>query len=337
MTPDTSRRIESALKSIQQMQGVSSEAKLLAVRETIRSMLPLESYIVKAAAEQPTISTSATQSAGSQPSGTSAASSQQLQYLTDATLAFLPAATESGSVPRLGSNEPELAKLIETEVRLALNERFMASWIFKGVIAALALALTVFSFGLFQLNSQVRRADQVVQEFNKQLADSAMLIATKDAELKQRLTVAQGQLLGEVDRAKEAAQLAQRNSIAALNQELSKRVKDVDDSRDKAMARIDARANDVDNARRDAVTRIDKAAAQMVDTDVKRTTAMAVKALESERDNQLESLRAKAARIVEEMKQPTIRAVLGRAFLAMIGVAVLSAAALIIAVVALRK
>ena len=59
----------------------------------------------------------------------------------------------------------------------------MASWIFKGVVGALVLALTAFSFGLFQLNSQVRRADQVVQEFNKQLADSATLITTKDAEL----------------------------------------------------------------------------------------------------------------------------------------------------------
>jgi hypothetical protein len=270
-------------------------------------------------------------------SGASTASSQQLQHLIDATLAFLPAATETGRVSGLESKQPELAKLIETEVRLALNERFMASWIFKGVIAVLAIALTVFSFGLFQLNSQVRRADQVVQEFNRQLADSATLIATKDAELKQRLTVAQGQLLGEVDRAKEAAQLAQRNSIAALNQELGKRVKDVDDSRDKTVKMIETRATEVDAARREAVTRIEKATAQMVDTDVKRTAAMAVKTLESERDNQLDSLRAKAVRIVDEMKQPTIRAVLARAFWAMIGAAALSAVALIIAIVAWVK
>jgi hypothetical protein len=302
-------------------------------------MLPPDSYIVKAAAEQLPLSsiTSEAQSGQSQPSGTSTASSQQLQHLIDATLAFLPAVTETGRAPRLGSNEPELAKLIETEVRLALNERFMASWIFKGVIAVLALALTVFSFGLFQLNSQVRRADQVVQEFNKQLADSAMLIANKDAELKQRLTVAQAQLLGEVDRAREAAQLAQRNTIAALNQELSKRVKDVDDSRDKAMKTIETRATEVDAARRDAVTRIDKTTAQMVDTDVKRTAAIAVKTLETERDNQLDSLRTKAARIIEEMKQPTVRAVLGRAFWAMIGAAVLSGVALVVAIVALVK
>src|SRR5262249_8599739 len=187
----------------------------------------------------------------------------------------------------------------ETEVRLALNERFMASWIFKGVIAILALALTVFSFGLFQLNSQVRRADQVVQEFNKQLADSATLIATKDAELKHRLTVAHTQLRGEVDRAREAAQLAQRNSIAALNHELGKRVKDVDDSRDKAVKMIETRAAEVDAARRDAGARIDKATAQTVDTDVKRTAALAVRTLESEPDKHPHSFPSQPTPIIK--------------------------------------
>src|SRR3954467_9742923 len=150
MTPYARERLEYALREIQQMRDVSTGAKLLAVREAIRSMLPVDSYIAKAAAEQ-LPPTSIVGAIAPFEFSESPEANRQLEDLIDATLSFLPAVTEPTRTEpssRLGSNEPELTKLVETEVRLALNERFMASWIFKGVIGALALALTVFSFGL---------------------------------------------------------------------------------------------------------------------------------------------------------------------------------------------
>ena len=109
MTSDARARLEYILKDIKRIQGVSTEAKLLAVREAIRSMLPLDSYIAKAAAEQLPPSSTSSEIPPSGPTGASETNSQQLQDLIDATLAFLPVATEptlAAAVQRLGSNEP---------------------------------------------------------------------------------------------------------------------------------------------------------------------------------------------------------------------------------------
>ena len=76
-------------------------------------------------------------------------------------VAFLLPIYGSIAAPRTST---DLGRQIETEVRLAINERFGSAWIFRSAMVALSIAETLFSFGLFRLYGDVKQTDALVNE-----------------------------------------------------------------------------------------------------------------------------------------------------------------------------
>ena len=109
-----------------------------------------------------------------QPTGPNAP--RTLSELNEAVTFLLPLYS-----PASPEDQQERQKDIETEVRLSLNEKFTKSPYFLGMMAMLAACITLFSFGLFSLNHDVKSADEQVNKMQQQVTSSAIQMNTMTA------------------------------------------------------------------------------------------------------------------------------------------------------------
>jgi hypothetical protein len=277
----------------------ANEEKLIVAREIVKATFPPESLLAKELEsnmhkENPDAAT----------------------FIRSA-LAVLPIYTEAISTaakicptPPPALPPDELANRIQTEVRLSLNEKFMSSWIFRLCVAALAAAATLFTFGLFTLSTEVRRADSLVDEFHSKLAGEDKRLNEQEDILKDRLRQANNEMANQIEKAQLAARDAQRDSMASLNKNLSDKVAAVEESKNHSVRQIDGLVQDAKN-------------------EIEGAVKTANGSLETVRANEQTQLQQKAQEIVKEMKSPTIRSVLGRSYYWMIGTMILAALSII--------
>jgi len=224
---------------------------------------------------------------------------------------------------------------IETQVRLALNERFSGSLVFKGAVAALAIALTLFTFGLFNVWNNVQQAHAVVQKMNSELADAATLMTTKKEALDLDLSSQKQKLVAEINEANEQAREAQNHSMEALNKNLAQRVNEVEASKQSALAKMDGLTGEVATERSAALQKV-QSLEQDAGVQMQGHLRQSYAALDLEQQQRVDDLRARAKKLIEDIKEPTIRHVLGELFWVLVTSAVFSLIALLVAVLAWR-
>lgn len=263
--------------------NITNEEKLIVAREVVRAAFPPESPLAKEL-------DSDTQK-----------EPRNAEMLIRAALRVMPIYTQSTIPPNWPLTPPadELASRIQTEVRLSLNDRFMSSWIFRLCFGALAAAATLFTFGLFTLSSEVRRADTLVDEFHSKLAGEDKRLNEQEDTLKDRLRQANNEMTSQIEKAQLAAKDAQRDSLASLNKNLSDKVVAVEESKNHSVRQIDGFVQDAKNE---------------IDGAVKTAKGT----LDRVQANEEAQLQQKAQEIVKEMKSPTMHSVLGRSYKYMI-------------------
>jgi len=320
LTPELASKIETHLTNLQKSQ-LPASAKLTLLRDTIERNFAKDHFLAREVREF-TGKAPPGQTPSQSPTGGDGDTETGVTQLIEEALLLLPLQVEEPPAPAA----TDLPQQIDTLVRVALNEKFSSSLLFRTSALLLVVAASMFSFGLFRLYDKVSRADEVVQQFDKQLAASGILISTKEAALNERLAKAQTTLENEVESARKVAVNAQRDAMASLNTTLQGKIDQVERAKVDANGRIEKVLADVERSKNDAT--------KGIEDRVKDAGAAGSKALERERENQQGLLVKRAGEIIADLKEPSIRNVLGRAFWVAVGSLALSVASIVVALVA---
>jgi hypothetical protein len=203
------------------------------------------------------------------------------------------------------SRDAALSKQIDDQVWRVMNEKFTRAPWFQIAIAAAAVAITLFSFGLVNLNKDVKRADQVVSDFQNRLAKADQDLSRDERESYARLNAS-------ADSAVTRLTQLQSDSMKGMNSELQRRI------------------TEVDSAKKDALQRMDKSTQTVKDQgvlatpDIDHAKQIAINDINAERDKQVAAYRASASKLIADLREPTIRNVMGKAFWLMIATMVIS-------------
>lgn len=220
------------------------------------------------------------------------------------------------------ARDSALRTQIDDQVWRTMNEKFTRAPWFQIAIAAAAVAITLFSFGLVNLNKDVKRADQVVSDFQNRLARADQELGKDERESNARLNAS-------VDGAVAKISQLQSDNMRGLNAELQKRVTEVEAAKKDAVGSMGKSAQSV------------KDQAVLAGPDIGHAKQIAIDAIDAERDTQVNAYRKNAGKIIADLREPTIRNVLGKAFWLMIAtmvIAVLSlAASVLLLVVEVRR
>jgi hypothetical protein len=236
--------------------------------------------------------------------------------------AVLPAYEETGDPPDESQRQAELVASVkgslmsslfdlDDRVEKAMNAKFTRSPWFQICIAAAAVAITLFSFGLVNLNKDVKRADEIVSEFQQRLAKADQDLAKDERESNARLSASADNALSKLSQ-------LQNDSMKGLNADLQRRIADVETAKQDAVADIDKAAKRVNDQ------------ATLAAPDIERAKKLAIDALNDERERQLKAYREKAGEIIANLREPSIRNVLNQSFWLMVVSMVLSVASLIL-------
>ena len=87
----------------------------------------------------------------------------------------------------IGDFRARLEKDIETQIRLSLGEKLTSSPYFISIISLLALCLTLFGFGLFNLRSDVKNADELVNNMKTEVTDATIQLNASRASFDNEL------------------------------------------------------------------------------------------------------------------------------------------------------
>jgi hypothetical protein len=198
-----------------------------------------------------------------------------------------------------------LRKQIDDQVFKVMNEKFTRAPWFQIAIAAAAVAITLFSFGLVNLNKDVKRADQVVSDFQNRLAKADQDLARDERESYARLNAS-------ADGAVSRLTQLQSDSMKGMNAELQRRITEVDVAKKDALQHMDKSTQSV------------KDQAVLANPDIERAKQIAINAINVEREKQLTAYRENASKIIADLRQPTIKNVIGKALWLMIATMVIA-------------
>jgi predicted HTH domain antitoxin len=203
------------------------------------------------------------------------------------------------------ARETSLRTQIDDQVFKVMNERFTKAPWFQIAIAAAAVAITLFSFGLVNLNKDVKRADQVVTDFQNRLAKADQDLTRDERDSYARLNAS-------ADNAVTKISQLQSDSMKGMNAELQKRIIEVDSAKKDALHTIDKSTQGV------------KDQAVLATPDIEHAKQIAINDINAEREKQLAAYRASASKIIADLREPTIRNVMGKAFWLMIATMIIS-------------
>jgi uncharacterized protein YqfB (UPF0267 family) len=209
------------------------------------------------------------------------------------------------------ARETALTGQIDDRVWRALNNKLTRSPWFQINIAAAAVAITLFSFGLIDLNKDVKHADEIVSAFQNKLAKADQDLAKDERESNARLNAS-------VDNALARISQVQNDSMKGLNADLQKRILDVDTAKTDAETDI-----------KKAVKRVSDQAT-LANPDIDNAKQIAIKEINAEHAKQLDSYRENAKTIIANLREPSMRNVLAQSFWLMLGSMVMSFTALIV-------
>lgn len=215
---------------------------------------------------------------------------------------------------------------IESEVRQSLNEKFTRSPAFMFLLAIVGVGVTIFSYGLYSFNSDVKRADQVTKQFESQLneADAKMLATERD--LRKRLN-------GEIDSTVVKINEMQSNSIKALSSDLEKRINEVDSSKRDAIQRISTQMVDFQREKSEAVESV-KGQAGKLEPQLTEATKQGVATIQAKTQAKVDEFNRKADQTVAELGKPAIKMVLRRSYYFIVGSFILSIISLLVSAAA---
>lgn len=321
MDRETSSNVYSILKAVHDAK-MPEQQKLMILREVLKATFPPESSLVK------------------QLDADQGAASFRMDDFFHVAVSVLPIYTDrDSSLPNatpVASASDELSNRIGTEVRLSLNEKFMSSWIFRSCAAALCLAATLFTFGLFTLSTEVKRADALVDDFHNKLAGVDKRLAEQEDSLKDRLRQANNAMSDQIDKAQFATREAQKDSMTLLNKNLADRVSEVEGSKNRSIEQINQKVRDVEDTRSNTVAQMNQFVAHGK-SEIEGVGNTAKSELQLVQSNEEKLLREKAQVVINALASPTMRSLLNRSYYYMWAAIVLSFLSLVIAALALIR
>jgi hypothetical protein len=245
----------------------------------------------------------------------------------DSALVLLPL-FESKS-PFDEKSSAEIGRQVEMEVRASLNEKFVRAPAFLLLLAIVGTGVTVFSFGLFTFNKDARRADQIVNEFEKRLNDSNTRISASERELTKRLNDA-------IDSASSRIEKMQSDSMKAVSDDLKKRIDEVDTKKRESIQRMDSLLEGFQREKSESVQTLKDQASKMTPR-IEQAGEEATKFIEKERNTSLTAFKQKADMTLTELGQPAIRTVLRQSYWFILGAVALSLISLLFSLRGIAK
>jgi len=309
LSSDRRSQIEQALSRLKES-DVAPSFKLEMLQTIVSDTLPWQYHARSTIASQ----------------NTKTVTSEEVSRLISTVLITLPLFEDEPKPLKINDDIP---RQIEMEVRQSLNEKFARSPAFMLLLAIVGVGVTMFGYGLYSFNSDVKRADQVTREFESKLNEADAKILSSQRELTKRLN-------GEIDGAVLRINEMQSNSLKALSADLERRINEVEGKKRDAIEKIGVQLTDFQQEKRDAVESV-KSQASKMEPQITDATSKAVGAIEKETGEKIREFQKRADQTVAELGKPAVKMVLGRSYFFILAGFITAIVALLVSAVALAR
>ena len=186
---------------------------------------------------------------------------------------------------------------IETEVRLSLNEKFTKSPLFLAVSTMLAICLTLFGFGLFHLNQDVKSADELVNKMQQQVTSDAIAMDTTQANAVAAINKSSGEFDEHLKTAEARITDAEKNVDASIDAKFKAELDEVHRTEDDTVKSINAAGSQANASIKDTQNSL----VRQLDED----TAARLSALEKAKDDNLTKINSRGTELYYHLQTPT--------------------------------
>lgn len=188
-------------------------------------------------------------------------------------------------------------KDIETEVRLSLDERFTKSPYFIAMAGMLAGCITLFGFGLFSLNKDVKSADEQVSRMQQQVTSATIAMNTMQANEEVAMSKSSQDFDERIKATESRIADAERDVTSIIGTRFEKELDEVNQAKEETLKSINLAGGQ-------ATTDI-KSTENTLIGQLNRDAADRVAALEAAKANNLTRINQRGAELYYNLQKPT--------------------------------